>query len=175
MKAALPFFVFLSGCWMTWTEALRVTGQVGGKVIIECNHSNAGSNVKYFCKGNCRDQDVLITSRPMTRESDRYSIEDKGNTFITTIMNLQPEDTGTYWCGIERTGFDTFVDVYLKVNNDKQNESLRGESLSDQLKYIGVALGVAVAVVGAGPGSSDLLRDKTQKSRICFRQKPKHP
>ncbi|CAL8354622.1 unnamed protein product [Boreogadus saida] len=145
MKAAAPFLVFLSGCCMTWTEGLTVNGLVGGTVRIKCTHTNAGSNTKYFCKGECRKQDVLITSE--TRESDRYSIEDKGNTFITTIKNLHPEDTGTYWCGIERTGFDTFVDVYLKVNNDFGNESLREESLSDQWTYIGAALGVAVLVL----------------------------
>ncbi|XP_030206659.1 uncharacterized protein LOC115539914 isoform X2 [Gadus morhua] len=132
MKAAVPFLVLLSGCCMTWTEALTVNGLVGGTVRIECTHTNAGSNIKYFCKGECGDKDVLIRSK--TGGSDKYSIEDKGNTFITTIMNLQPEDTGTYWCGIERTGIDTFVDVYLKVNKD-------------QLTYIGAALGVAVLVL----------------------------
>ncbi|CAL8285645.1 unnamed protein product [Arctogadus glacialis] len=97
--------------------------------------------------------DVLITSE--TRGSDKYSIEDKGNTFITTIRNLQLEDAGTYWCGIRRIVLDTFVEVHLKVKNvgnsdvhaveeaittgfkptarptDSENESSRGESTSD--------------------------------------------
>ncbi|CAL8271404.1 unnamed protein product [Gadus morhua 'NCC'] len=117
MKAAVPFLFFLSGCCLTWTEALPVKGLVGGTVRIECTHTNAQSNTKYFCKGECRYKDVLITSE--TRRSDRpkYSIEDKGNAFIITIRNLQLKDTGTYWCGIGRFGLDTYVRVHLKVND----------------------------------------------------------
>ncbi|CAL8285648.1 unnamed protein product [Arctogadus glacialis] len=153
MKAVLPFLFFLSGCCMTWTEALTVNGLVGETVRIQCTHTNARSNNKYFCKGECRQQDVLITSE--TRESEKYSIEDKGNTFFTTIRNLQLKDTGTYWCGIERFGRDTYVEVHLKVKNvgksdvhaveeaittgfkptarptDFKNESSRGDSTSD--------------------------------------------
>ncbi|XP_056442555.1 uncharacterized protein LOC130379637 isoform X2 [Gadus chalcogrammus] len=153
MKAAVPFLVLLSGCCMTWTEALTVKGLVGGTVRIECTHTNAQSNTKYFCKGECRYQDVLITSK--TGGSEKYSIEDKGNTFITTMRNLQLKDTGNYWCAIERFGLDTYVEVYLKVNDveksdvhaveeaittgfkptarptDFENESSRGETVSD--------------------------------------------
>ncbi|XP_030206652.1 uncharacterized protein LOC115539910 isoform X3 [Gadus morhua] len=153
MKAAVPFLVFLSGSCMTWTEALTVKGLVGGTVRIKCTHTNAGSNTKYFCKGECRDKDVLITSK--TGGSEKYSIEDKGNTFFTTIRNLLLKDTGNYRCGIGRIGPDTYVEVYLKVDDveksdvhaveeaittgikptarptDSENESSRGESTSD--------------------------------------------
>ena len=103
---------------MTWTEALTVNGSVGGTVRIKCTHVNARSNTKYFCKGECRQQDVLITSE--TRGSEKYSIEDKGNAFITTIRNLQLKDTGTYWCGIGRIGPDTYVEVHLKVDDGER-------------------------------------------------------
>ncbi|CAL8354614.1 unnamed protein product [Boreogadus saida] len=154
MKAAVPFLFFLSGCCMNWTEALTVNGLVGGTVRIKCTHANAHSNTKYFCKGECRDKDVLITTSE-TRGSEKYSIEDKGNTFFTTIRNLQLKDTGNYKCGIERFGPDTYVEVYLKVDDveksdvhaveeaittgfkptarptDSEKESSRGESTSD--------------------------------------------
>ncbi|CAL8285618.1 unnamed protein product [Arctogadus glacialis] len=153
MKAAVHFLVILSGCCMNWTEALTVNGLVGGTVRIKCYHTFAAGNTKYFCKGNCRDQNVLISSE--TGGSDRYSIEDRGNTFITTIRNLHLNDAGTYWCGIRRIGLDTFVEVHLKVKDvgksdvdaveeaittgfkptarptDFKNESSRGDSTSD--------------------------------------------
>ncbi|CAL8285695.1 unnamed protein product [Arctogadus glacialis] len=69
MKATVPFLFFLSGCCMTWTEALIVNGRVGGTVRIKCNHNNAQNRIKFFCKGKCREQDVLVTSE--TRGSDR--------------------------------------------------------------------------------------------------------
>ena len=104
---------------MTWTGALTVNGSVGGTVRIECTHTNAYTNKKYFCKGKCEDvKDVLISTS--ARGSDRYSIKDNGNTFITTIRDLRLEDTGTYWCGIHRFLLDTYVKVYLKVNKGKR-------------------------------------------------------
>ncbi|CAL8239298.1 unnamed protein product [Gadus morhua 'NCC'] len=120
MKAAVPFLVFLSGCCMTWTEALTVKGLVGGTVRIKCTHTNARSNTKYFCKGECRDKDVLITSK--TGGSEKYSIEDNGNTFFTTIRNLLLKDTGNYRCGIGRIGPDTYVEVYLKVDDVEKSD-----------------------------------------------------
>ncbi|XP_059902394.1 CMRF35-like molecule 1 [Gadus macrocephalus] len=154
MNAEVPFLIFLSGCCMTWTETLTVNGSVGGTVRIECTHTNAYTNKKYFCKGKCKDvKDVLISTS--TRGSDRYSIKDNGNTFITTMRDLRLEDTGTYWCGIHRFPLDTYVKVCLKVNKvvksdvnavkeaistrftptarptDFENEISRGESISD--------------------------------------------
>uniref|UniRef100_A0A8C4ZBM9 Immunoglobulin V-set domain-containing protein n=1 Tax=Gadus morhua TaxID=8049 RepID=A0A8C4ZBM9_GADMO len=121
---------FLIGCCMTWTEDLTVKGSVGGTVRIKCTHTNARSNAKYFCKETCRDKDVLITSE--TRRSDRpkYSIEDKGNAFFTTIRNLQLKDTGNYRCGIDRFGFDTYVRVHLKVNDGERIPFLCFTSIS---------------------------------------------
>ncbi|XP_056442556.1 uncharacterized protein LOC130379637 isoform X3 [Gadus chalcogrammus] len=133
MKAAVPFLVLLSGCCMNWTEALTVNGLVGGTVRIECNHLFADGNTKYFCKGKCNEQNVLISSK--TGGSNKYSIEDQGNTFITTIRNLQLKDTGNYRCAIGRYGPDTYTEVHLKVDDarptDFENVSSRGESTSD--------------------------------------------
>uniref|UniRef100_A0A665WAZ1 Immunoglobulin V-set domain-containing protein n=1 Tax=Echeneis naucrates TaxID=173247 RepID=A0A665WAZ1_ECHNA len=40
---------------------------------------------------------------------------DEGNTFFVTIQRLTQEDAGTYWCGIDRVGADTFIQVVLSV------------------------------------------------------------
>ena len=62
--------VSCAGFWTT--EAVSVEGVLGGDVTIKCSHSNACRNVKYFCKDPCKDEDVLITSRQISR--GRYSI-----------------------------------------------------------------------------------------------------
>ncbi|KAG8015212.1 CMRF35-like molecule 5 [Nibea albiflora] len=114
------------------TEAMSVTGEVGETVTIKCSHANAFSNVKYFCKGACRDEDVLISSRNTKKGSnDKYTIRDEGNTFIVTVSRLTEEDSGTYWCGIERVGVDTYNKVVLTV-------------IQGKLVYIGAGLGVVV-------------------------------
>lgn len=105
--------VFCVGLWET--EAFSVRGVVGKEANITCNHQYAVSNVKYFCKGLCDDADVLITSKRDKDTNKKYQIEDKGNTFYVLIRNLIKDDSGTYWCGIDRVGIDTYNRVDLTV------------------------------------------------------------
>uniref|UniRef100_A0A8C9XN56 Ig-like domain-containing protein n=1 Tax=Sander lucioperca TaxID=283035 RepID=A0A8C9XN56_SANLU len=108
--------VFCAGLWET--EAMSVTGVLGSDVTIKCSHSNAFSNVKYFCKGTCENEDVLISSRTNNNLYKKYSIKDEGNTFYVTISSLEEDDSGMYWCGIERIGLDTYSEVFLTVIKD---------------------------------------------------------
>ena len=95
---------------------MTLTKTLGEDINIPCIHSNAYSNVKYFCKAECTDKDILISSRDeMKISKQKYSIIDKGNTFIVTIRSLKENDSGTYWCGIERVGLDTYNKVVLVV------------------------------------------------------------
>ena len=93
---------------------MSITGELGKDVKITCSHTNAFYNVKYFCKEACRNEDVLISSG--NKDSNgKYSIRDEGNTFYVTISRLTNDDSGTYWCGIDRVGFDTYNEVILTV------------------------------------------------------------
>lgn len=101
---------------------MSVTEVVGKEITIKCSHTNAFSNVKYFCKGACRDEDILISSRNKKKDTKgKYTISDEGNAFSVTISFLTEDDAGTYWCGIERVGFDTYNKVVLTV--------IQGESI----------------------------------------------
>lgn len=101
------------------------SGVTGGVVVIQCSHSNARRNVKYFCREPCTDEDVLVTSRDSDELEGRYSITDEGNTFLVTISDLEIKDSGAYRCGIERIGLDTFKKVVLNVTEGelRQQES----------------------------------------------------
>ncbi|AWP06010.1 Hypothetical protein SMAX5B_007422 [Scophthalmus maximus] len=133
-----------SGLWET--EAVSVTGKLWGDITIKCSHSNAISNVKYFCKGACTNEDVLINSREKTKyPKGKYSIIDKGNTFSVTISRLTLDDAGSYWCGIDRVGLDTYNKVVLTVieeDNDTSEEA--NATLPEKLVYIGASLGAVV-------------------------------
>uniref|UniRef100_A0A8C6P7P9 Immunoglobulin domain-containing protein n=1 Tax=Nothobranchius furzeri TaxID=105023 RepID=A0A8C6P7P9_NOTFU len=101
--------MFCPGLW----EAKAITGEVGNPIEVKCSHTYADTNVKYFCKDPCYDKDVLITSKTISNK--KYTIREEGNTFYVTIHNLKLEDSGTYWCGIERVGADTYNKVLLTV------------------------------------------------------------
>ncbi|XP_074554862.1 uncharacterized protein LOC141810900 [Halichoeres trimaculatus] len=149
-KISLIVIFLLGGLWET--AALQVTGVSGQNIEIKCSHSYASSNFKYFCKGACNDEDVLISSKWRKQDSrTKYSIRDTGNIFYVTIFRLTESDSGTYWCGIERTGIDTYNKVVLTVKEGKQKnrsidrpESMSNEASSWKLVYIGVGLGVVV-------------------------------
>ncbi|XP_029600519.1 CMRF35-like molecule 3 isoform X2 [Salmo trutta] len=91
---------------------------VGGQVTVGCSFTLAGNNNKYFCKGTCSGKDILVETKGIKNASqDRYSIEDKGDVFYATIKDLRKSDSGTYWCGVDRTIKDTFQEVRLIVTD----------------------------------------------------------
>ncbi|XP_028458044.1 uncharacterized protein LOC114571343 [Perca flavescens] len=139
---SLILVFFLGGLWET--ESMSVTGDVGSDVKIKCSHSNAFSNVKYFCKGTCENEDILISSRTNNNLNQKYSIEDEGNTFYVTISLLTEDDSGMYWCGIERIGLDTYNQVFLTVIKGNTNDPQSNAVSFKKLLCIGAGLGVVV-------------------------------
>ncbi|XP_026215454.1 polymeric immunoglobulin receptor-like [Anabas testudineus] len=168
------------------TEALSVTGEMGGKVSIKCSHANAFSNIKYFCKGECRSEDVLISSRDKKDLNSKYVISDEGNKFTVTISHLTKDDSGTYWCGIDRVGLDTYNKVVLTVikgemtqcyvcsvheesfydGNKKDSDSSDGTiqtNISSPRKLVLISAGLGAVVVSLG--MTVLLRFLRQRRR----------
>ncbi|XP_052364078.1 CMRF35-like molecule 5 [Oncorhynchus keta] len=84
-----------------------------------CSFTLAGTNNKYFCKGTCSGKDILVkTNGSKNVTQDRYSIEDnRDGVFYVTIKNLMKTDSGTYWCGVERYGLDSYQEVHLTVTD----------------------------------------------------------
>ncbi|KAL6481970.1 hypothetical protein MHYP_G00100500 [Metynnis hypsauchen] len=98
--------------------AVKLTGRVDDHVSFSCFHLWASTNVKYFCRWGCSDKDVLIRSDGVGKivKKGRYSLYDRGRGHITiTIAGLWKSDSGKYWCGVERSGMDTFQEVFLTV------------------------------------------------------------
>lgn len=104
----------------TWTEGadINVEGFEGGSVSFQCSHKLAWKNNKYLCKDPCKSsKDMLVTVQSARRaESGRITLVDSGNgVFTVTFSQIQLSDSGKYWCGVNRPGFDTFTGVHLTV------------------------------------------------------------
>ncbi|XP_022518979.2 CMRF35-like molecule 1 isoform X1 [Astyanax mexicanus] len=102
---------------------LQVEGTEGKDLNITCTHSWASTNIKYFCRWNCIEMEVLIRSKGVgrTAQSGRYSLYDRGGgSYTVTIARLMKRDSGKYWCGVERNGLDTFHELLLKVRDAPQ-------------------------------------------------------
>lgn len=93
-------------------------GLEGGETSFQCSHKLAWNYNKYLCKDPCKGSgDTLVTVRPGRRaESGRITLVDSANgVFTVTFSQLQLSDSRTYWCGVDRPGFDTFTAVHLTV------------------------------------------------------------
>uniref|UniRef100_A0A7N6ATE1 Immunoglobulin domain-containing protein n=1 Tax=Anabas testudineus TaxID=64144 RepID=A0A7N6ATE1_ANATE len=110
----------------TASALLEVSGHVGGEVSILCSaswttDSNSEHNNMYFCKGICSRDNILIQTE-RERQSGRITLVDWRNGTITvSISQVQLSDAGTYWCGVDRPGLDTFTAVTLTVKKSKGN------------------------------------------------------
>lgn len=93
-------------------------GLEGGEVQFQCTHTNSWSNHKYFCKDPCKTgKDMLVTVRSgQIAKSGRITMVDMPNGVSSVnFSQLQLSDSGRYWFGVERLGFDTYTEIYLDV------------------------------------------------------------
>ncbi|XP_042265570.1 mucin-5AC-like isoform X5 [Thunnus maccoyii] len=111
------FFCFLSALQDGNTglvNAISVyAGAEGGNGSIICSLTSSGST-KFFCKGECKEEDILIKTDGVTAQSGRYSIsyEDGSSgrrTVTVTFTQLTKSDSGRYTCGL---GGSSVPDAY---------------------------------------------------------------
>ncbi|XP_071003819.1 uncharacterized protein [Oncorhynchus clarkii lewisi] len=73
-----------------------------------------------YNRRECYHRDRLVQTEGNKHyiEKGRYTIEDLRNgVSYVTIKNLRKTDSGTYWCGVERYGPDTYQEVHLTVTD----------------------------------------------------------
>ncbi|XP_038577597.1 polymeric immunoglobulin receptor-like isoform X2 [Micropterus salmoides] len=79
------------------------TGTEGGDVTVRCAFSSPRSSM-FFCKRECKRDDILIHTTGVRDQRGRYSIiyERGGNVFVS-ITQLTKSDSGLYRCGLDRS------------------------------------------------------------------------
>ncbi|XP_057631156.1 CMRF35-like molecule 9 isoform X4 [Chionomys nivalis] len=119
--------VLLWGCLvLPGYEALKgpkeVSGFEGDSVSLQCTYEKkVRGHRKYWCRegglilSRCSD---IIYSRPNEEVvQGRMSIRDRPRelSMTVTMRDLTMKDSGKYWCGIDRLGFDESFEVFLIV------------------------------------------------------------
>ncbi|KAL7852054.1 hypothetical protein SRHO_G00178390 [Serrasalmus rhombeus] len=146
MKILLIYTLFLIS--VGGGESERVTGYSGGGVLIKCRYDKKyTSNPKYLCKGpwpglTCTDQiKTGVKNEWINRGSFSLFDDTTAAQFWVVIRELTVEDSGTYQCGVYKSGIDVFTPVELKVEEDlsyKKSISVTGHvggSVNISCKY----------------------------------------
>lgn len=81
--------------------------------------------MKFLCRGQCKEGDVLIKTDGATAKRDRYSMKYNNGTFgqgilYMTFEHLNKSDSGKYRCGFGKTLLpDSFWDFEIRVSDGK--------------------------------------------------------
>ncbi|KAM9454935.1 uncharacterized protein Hap1MRO34_020721 isoform 2-T2 [Clarias gariepinus] len=116
--------IFTFSLILASTDAVTtVTGYRGRSVQVKCPYTSRYEDYnKYLCRGKCPTwdlKDVPVQSGSPVKDP-RFSLYDDttAKVFTVTITDLRPEDGGTYWCGIDKTGRDIYTEILLLVKMD---------------------------------------------------------
>uniref|UniRef100_A0A9J8A1P0 Ig-like domain-containing protein n=1 Tax=Cyprinus carpio carpio TaxID=630221 RepID=A0A9J8A1P0_CYPCA len=120
-------------------SSISVRGYSGGGVNITCRYDREYTdNAKYFCRGEWLTCSDLIRTETKDKwvDSGRFSlfVDTRAAVFTVTFRNLSEQDSGTYWCGVEKPGLDPYTEVNLKVVTDVPNMTTSSSSTSSVFK-----------------------------------------
>lgn len=107
-------------------EALKgpkeVSGFEGDSVSLQCTYEEkVRGHRKYWCREGglilSRCSDIVYSSQNQEMVQGRMSIRDRPRelSMTVTMRDLTMMDSGKYWCGIDRLGFDESFEVSLIV------------------------------------------------------------
>ncbi|XP_036624080.1 transmembrane domain-containing protein TMIGD3-like [Trichosurus vulpecula] len=114
-----------------FTDAIVMDGKVKegfvqDKTSVTCSYDPYYKDYpKYWCKGYYRNHCSVIASTP--NSTNRVSLNDTGMQLIITLTCLTKEDTGWYWCGIQRDYASDFMDYteLIVFNSEKEAADLQ--------------------------------------------------
>ncbi|XP_018559398.1 polymeric immunoglobulin receptor [Lates calcarifer] len=137
------FFCFFSALCGGNSGINIYTGPEGGSGTINCYLTLSG-NRKFFCKNECKGEDVLIKTDDVRANRGRYSIEYKGESsgrgiVSVTIRNLTQSDSGRYRCGLGGSLVpESYTDFGVRVSDellDKNSGFLRTDTEGENVTY----------------------------------------
>ncbi|XP_046728002.1 CMRF35-like molecule 1 [Silurus meridionalis] len=117
----LSFFQVLICATLKSKAESVYTGTEGGSVDISCKYPDGYLYTpKYLCRAPCTSSDVLIKCEKADRvvSKGKYSLVNNvsGRCFSVTIKHLTLQDSGVYYCGLSKWGFDKLTKVKLTVS-----------------------------------------------------------
>ncbi|XP_041858919.1 uncharacterized protein LOC121651095 [Melanotaenia boesemani] len=100
-------------------DVLSFAQTEGKSITVRCNFGLSGGR-RFFCKGECKKENILIETTGEKAHNGRYSLEYEGTysspVLYVTINQLTKLDTGWYKCGLSNFFTELHHDINLTVN-----------------------------------------------------------
>ncbi|XP_052354744.1 polymeric immunoglobulin receptor-like isoform X2 [Oncorhynchus keta] len=96
----------------------KVSVKTGNDITIPCHYDQRYIQyVKYWCQGDYWNSCSALVRTDQPKISGTVSISDDVNRriFSVNMTDLQPEDSGYYWCAVETAGRDQSTYLHLSV------------------------------------------------------------
>ena len=97
-------------------EVKTLYTRTGGNIAVECVFTSVGIR-KYFCKNDCKSENILVQTAAGKGQNGRYSIQftkaDTGGSVFVSITQLNKSDSGRYRCAVDRS---LLLDSYYEFN-----------------------------------------------------------
>nr|XP_048298283.1 transmembrane and immunoglobulin domain containing 3 isoform X2 [Myodes glareolus] len=124
MELVVRFSLALVLDTMVMDEKVK-TGVELDTVSASCNYdAHYKNHTKYWCRGYFRDSCNIIAFTP--NSTNRVALQDTGSQLIITMSCLVKEDTGWYWCGIQRDFARDVMDFTQLIVTDSRDGRASG-------------------------------------------------
>ncbi|XP_069386426.1 uncharacterized protein [Paralichthys olivaceus] len=137
----------MGAAWISWTTIITliftasqipalisvrttaVTGEEGQTFYFKCEYPQSWwSNAKYLCRMDDNDNHLIRTDQHNEWETNgRFSLYDNTTAafFLVKVDRLVPEDSGTYWCGVDVSLHPDHISaIHLNVSQDVPMDKL---------------------------------------------------
>uniref|UniRef100_A0A8C7K779 Ig-like domain-containing protein n=1 Tax=Oncorhynchus kisutch TaxID=8019 RepID=A0A8C7K779_ONCKI len=105
----------------------KVSVKTGNYITIPCRYDQRYIQyVKYWCQGDYWNSCSALVRTDQPKISGTVSISDDvtRRIFSVNMTDLQPEDSGYYWCAVETAGRDQNTYLHLSVTTGKIHATL---------------------------------------------------
>ncbi|XP_047458228.1 uncharacterized protein LOC125018412 [Mugil cephalus] len=120
MKALCLILLFHASLQLQ-CDKTKITSHIGGEFVLVCwyDTSRYSLSKKYWCRGDSRKTcEVLVDSERVkkTKNTQRsFVVDARKRGLIVKVTQLQTDDTGVYWVGIDKIYADIMTSVHVVV------------------------------------------------------------
>ncbi|KAK9514720.1 hypothetical protein VZT92_025414 [Zoarces viviparus] len=118
----------------------------GGNILVGCYFSTTETR-KYFCKGRCKENDILVETAAYGAQRGRYSIRyvngySSGGFVYVGITQLTSSDSGRYRCGLDKPfSPDSYYSGFNIVVTDAPTTSNPNQAMTSSVPSASTATG----------------------------------